>query len=223
MRCGDFENRIHDLLDRRCVLESDDELLGHAIQCERCQAMLEGYTDLWIGLDAFEPPALEDGFSRDVVALATGSRSPRRRSPNWLVFAGIAIAASLLVALVWQYAGDNSPSEAPRIAESLESELNTQPPDTEPIRDQLQPWPETGPLASIASGQVPLNWEALLSEERLAPVSDIAGGIEPITSNLSAAIHAIRSTIPLGRVQSTPAGSENSARVTPLDIRTLPT
>ncbi|MBC8870144.1 MAG: hypothetical protein H8E44_12040 [Planctomycetes bacterium] len=212
MKCDEFDDRVHSLLDDRVRIDADPMLLEHADACAKCRGMLGTYGDLLAGLDSCEIPELSPDFTRRVVDQVHAERvvtvRPARRTRRWLALAAVAIAAGLLIALIPYLGSRTTPNQpiAPRVVEDdgqedLEPSLAEQPKDESPHDDATQ----------VAHGEVDAESEAeqlrivlnqltpKLPYDRLVPVDQIRGGLRPITSSLAVAIDALRSTIPLGR------------------------
>lgn len=98
MRCDEFRVRLDQLLDKRLDPERDWMLTSHANDCEACESELTGQQLLCEAIDLFDPPALSDSFADEVTAVVLRERqSARRKNSRVFWFAGIAVAASLLV------------------------------------------------------------------------------------------------------------------------------
>lgn len=46
LHCGDFEDRIHQLLDDRLILSADAKLTEHATQCHQCAVLMQEYENM---------------------------------------------------------------------------------------------------------------------------------------------------------------------------------
>jgi hypothetical protein len=66
MKCHEFEDRLHALLDDRQSPAADSALAAHAAACEPCGQLLHAQYALFAGLRAGLPP-LADDFSRRTV------------------------------------------------------------------------------------------------------------------------------------------------------------
>lgn len=98
MRCDEFRVRLDQLLDKRLDPERDWMLTSHANDCESCERELSGQQLLCEAIDLFDPPALPDSFADEVTAVVLRERqSTHRKNSRVFWFAGIAVAASLLV------------------------------------------------------------------------------------------------------------------------------
>lgn len=63
MNCDDFGQRMHQQLDHRLPLESDDSLWHHAENCDSCRAQMEAWQRIapLVGREVAAAPALESG------------------------------------------------------------------------------------------------------------------------------------------------------------------
>ncbi|MDE0935096.1 MAG: hypothetical protein OSA89_04215 [Mariniblastus sp.] len=55
LHCSDFENRVHQLLDDRLILNADLRLTEHAEECPECAALMQEYDNLGLVLTLDEP------------------------------------------------------------------------------------------------------------------------------------------------------------------------
>lgn len=95
MRCDEFESRLQELLDQRRSPDRDERLAAHVACCEPCGALLAGCEALVEGVAAWDAPAP----AGDLVARVIHDWRPVPKArPRRHVFAGLAIAATLLVA-----------------------------------------------------------------------------------------------------------------------------
>jgi len=228
MKCDEFDERVHSLLDDRGPIDADPMLLEHADACAKCRGTLGTYGDLLDGLDCSEIPELSPDFTQRVVDQVCAERvvtvRPARRSRRWLALAAVAIAAGILIALIPYLGSRPTPNEpiAPRVVEddgqeNLEPSLAEQPKDESPHDDATQ----------VANGEVDADSKAEaeakqlrivlnqltpnLHYDRIVPMDQIRGGLRPITSSLAVAIDALRSTIPLGRQDNAKEPTSDSA------------
>jgi hypothetical protein len=99
MRCDEFDNRVHRLLDQRGTLDQDGVLSRHANTCSRCALRWQAYLDLQAGLDAWETPDVSPDFARRVVARIQPVAPVRRTTARWMAVA-LAMAATMLIAVI---------------------------------------------------------------------------------------------------------------------------
>ncbi len=223
MRCDEFDERVHRLLDERAPLQTDQRLVQHAEDCVRCRSELGTYEDLFNGLDFFEPPQLNEDFASRVVQQVQPVRPPTKVARRWLAFAALAIAATLLIALIPALTGSLRMSEpsSPRLAQD---EIRNQSAPRERSAED-PPGHDPGQLAQgsvnipegIDAEQIRLVWNQLardLPYERIVPVDQIRDGLRPITNSLAMAIDVLRSTIPVGRQgQSMESPTDSTRRI----------
>lgn len=205
MKCDEFEERIHYLLDQREPLQTDRRLLQHAENCSRCRSELDGYEDLFNGLDFFEPPPLTADFAARVVGQVCPVQPATKVARRWLVLAALAIAASLLIAFLPALTGRTGPQSTRVVREHTPNESSE---SRGKSSDDELPW-GTGQLAQtpieipegIDAEQIRLMWNQLtpdLPYERILPMDQIRGGLRPIANSLAMALDLLRSAIPLG-------------------------
>ena len=202
MKCDAFEERLQDLLDARASLDADPQLAAHARQCPACRETLALYEALDDGLESRsqpEPsPQLVDGvFDR----LTTGPRPTRKL---WPLVVPIGLAAALLIAVRPLVFNAEQPAAAPQPPQNVWTD---------------SPAPDALPMELIAGDP---SQEQYLSMIRLtgqamatlpdtvrrvaAPADD--SPVAPLTSSFSAALDALRSTLPS---KPTPASGESQS------------
>jgi hypothetical protein len=229
MRCDEFDERVHGLLDERIPLQTDQRLLQHAEDCARCQGQLVAYEDMFNGLDFFEPPQLAEDFAARVVEQVQPVHPATEFARRWLTFAALAIAASLLIALIPALTGRPWGTEPESTRLVQEDTLNHS--HESPGESSAGEWPGHQ-IAQLPHGsidipegmdaeQIRLMWNQLapdLPYERIVPVDQIRGGLRPITNSLAVAIDMLRSTIPLrkqGQSTESPTDSTRTRPITP--------
>ena len=99
MRCEDFLRRMHDRLDVRSALDSDEQLWQHAERCSQCRSRLRAWQQVASALNA-AAPASSDRPARRLSASGASLRRPT--GSLGLGWAGLALAACVLVTLVLQ-------------------------------------------------------------------------------------------------------------------------
>ena len=195
MHCAEFESRFHQLLDARVAPECDRRLLAHSAECAACRQMLQAQQTLFAGLDAFDPPATSRDFAQQVVLRR---RAPKKRfSTAALAIAAMAAAVLLTAALMnGGFGGPVNPAKQPTtglpvaIGNSHRSIASS-------------------PAANDAAAQIATEeYRAILhtfledlpsATDRIPAVDHLAGGLKPIASSFSAALDALRRTIPGAR------------------------
>lgn len=183
MQCEMFEQRMHELLDRRLPPEGDSHLQSHATQCTDCRDLLVGQERLFEGLQLGLPLVIEsrdwDGVAESIIV-----QLPARKSRQlWLGLGALAAAAVLLIAVTvaWPHLVPESPIPSRSVAV------------TEPVTR-----PGQSSSFTLENLRPLLNG---LPDERfaLAGVDHLAGGLRPLATTFSAAWDALRRTLPLGR------------------------
>lgn len=216
MNCDEFEDRIHQVLDRRANLETDSELCRHAQQCEGCRSVHQGYLRLFEGLNRRELPSLDADFSERVVQLAqTHPIRTRDSLTAWrsrrVLAAWSAIALALLVAWVLparygiQEGGvselsRHGPSEA-EVVEAAEASLAES--SLPPTIELHLPWP-------AQDAEWVLFWERFsdrMAGETVESWEVLAGGLRPLAVSLVSAWSGFRDTWPWGRSSDSPGSS----------------
>ncbi len=216
MNCDEFEDRIHQLLDRRANLATDSDLRRHARQCAGCRSVHQGYLRLFEGLNRRELPSLDASFSERVVQSAQSQPVRTRDSLTaWrsrrVLAACSAVALALLVAWVLParfYIQEGGVSELSRlgpseteIIEAAEASLAESP--VPPTIELYLPWPAQDPewvlfwdrFSDRMAGETVESWEVL------------AGGLRPLAVSLVSAWSGFRDTWPWGRASDSSGSS----------------
>lgn len=215
MRHEAFNERMHELLDRRQRPEADDELRALAEISPEFHAAFVAQQRMLEGLEADDLPELPPHFAEQVVArVLTSPASPqvsvRRWRKSWIFELG-AVAALVLVALV---AGSRfapaAREDAPHVARSLPQPTS---PATDVGASVPSPTPSSpsgvdaaAPAATAAANRRRYDeiYQAILDrsqpEELLAHrpqwVDEVALGLRPVATSLGGAINTLRSTLP---------------------------
>lgn len=197
MRCDEFETRLQHVLDQRKVPEQDELLRQHARVCFNCQRILALQSQLFDGLELAVIPDLPEDFARRVVREVIPHAGRRRRPVPWTL-ALAAVAATLLLAVV--PAAWSRFHKGPHVASARRS---AEPSPDGPRTDNVvaedhrakrgEMWWKV-PADSILELYPP---EARLRHRQ--GVDEIANDLRPITTSFSAAITALRRTIPVGK------------------------
>jgi hypothetical protein len=188
MHCVEFERRLNELLDDRLPLDSDLELAAHADECGQCAELLAGHELLLRGMaalccdaddhlaDGRRKPALVPADLAVRVAAQVGGAHPRRLSPWWML---PALAASVLIAAA-VYNGAHAKPASKDATSDLSKEVAHSPVEnpTSLTADRWQPW-----LKQLGDGRD--QW-----------MDQVADGLKPVTDSMSAALHALRRTLP---------------------------
>jgi hypothetical protein len=219
MRCEQFEQRLHRLLDRREPPSEDSRLNRHAERCAQCRETLAACGRMLDGLNFLELPVPGDEFPLRVIRQTQVARpslaTSRRFHAAWAAIA-VTLALALLLPVAWRKNRAESPAASgPMVAQM------TQPSTSRPVQDgtdPLNPKRQQG-IASPSSldldQQPPLvllrTWTASWSG-RWNPVDGLSEGLTPIMTPLSVAVEEIRRTIPLGLVDRPAAPPADSVR-----------
>jgi hypothetical protein len=215
MHCETFETRLGELLDERRSLTSDEALLTHAESCERCGSVLDSYCAL-IGTVERQPALeIDDDLTLRIMAAATNRswwNSTGMLSASNIVAACVAVAAALLIAVIPQY----EPSSNIPVAEvpvRVESKIVA----TDTIPQSLALVPATAfteiPQSTTLAAELGLDVEAIASywppvdgespDISPDPVTVMAAQgqrvvaeIQPFAATMTAAIAALRRTLP---------------------------
>jgi len=98
MQCAEFESRINQLLDEREPPRADARVADHARECVACADVLASYQQV---LDIIQDSApLEMDADPTPLIIAQVQLAARRRRRLWTTLVPLAVAASLLIALV---------------------------------------------------------------------------------------------------------------------------
>lgn len=230
MKCDEFDERVHNLLDDRASIHGDQRLLEHAETCSRCRGVLSTYDDLFGELEASETPALSSNFTQRVITEVCAGQpqpvQPVRHARRWYALAAVAIAAALLIALFPFLRSRFSPSQ-PNVPQIVEDNRDEQTKPTTPESPDGESSHDEAPQLAVDEGKsVPDaeqlreyvdQWTSNVPVDRFVPVHQIRGGLRPIASTLFVAIDALRSTIPIGRPDNAeePTGHSPSAHFAP--------
>ncbi len=220
MKCDDFEARIHQRLDERCSPRDDRHLLDHASECPTCADVLETYSNVVRQLGHWQPPPLDDDFSRrtvqaalrdsDRLATTPLSKEPLHRSgrssrsmfrPRFAYQALVLSACVLLIvasAPLWLPSVD---TDGPVTQTAVSEPDRIQPMNGlgESSPRQLSDPRALGP-AAIATGDwriVWTQWSTALQSEPLEPLDTWTKGIRPLTASLHTAWLSLRTSFPL--------------------------
>jgi hypothetical protein len=187
MHCVRFEMRLNELLDERVSPDSDLELLEHADDCPACAELLAGHELLLAVSEQFEVPCPKADFA---VRVAAQVSSEKRCSAQWnWIWTAPAVAAGVLIAFgLWRALGGHS-SDGRSPADSTV---------------QNQQAPRTDLVATSSSrywqvfSETEANWRHHITEQRPEWVDQMADGLKPVADSMSAAIQALRRTLPGG-------------------------
>ncbi len=187
MHCVRFEMRLNELLDERASPAADRELLDHAQDCPECAELLAGHELLVSGLGRLEPSVAPE-FSVRVAAQFT-ERSRRSWRGRWIGTIA-ALAAGLMMAvgvlhLLNSSAGDRGlPGDRVVTDPAVFGSPKT---DSRPSREVYAQIIDFGDEVRQRIGQQRPEW-----------VTEVADGLKPVADSMSAALHALRRTLPRG-------------------------
>jgi hypothetical protein len=210
MKCEEFENQLHEVLDRRESLVDDPFLTRHAKGCAGCQRKIDLYEALFDGLELTETPSLAADFSKQI----TRAAKVRRRTA-WKPIIGVCVtlAASLLV-MVAIANRSGSPNETPGEGTVAESNATAKPTKTRTGNGGSLTAIAQGSKAStaddVAHNQTsPKELDELIKDLQLASqgmslaetsaATTRLPGFRPLASSLNSAFSALKQTLPGGR------------------------
>jgi len=220
MNCQWFERRLDELLDERLPPDGDLDLCGHAERCSRCARLLADHLALLDAVQVLAWPEACEGMAGRVLAAAARETqrpkpqasftpnseirrlencrpsAPRRGVLHWAGWIVAATAAALLIGVGiahWSKALNMPKPKLPTAP--LDAVANLK-----PAADRTAARADEPAIVSIAG--VP-SFAGLLSPQQRILVEQVSDGLKPVTHSMSAALHALRRTLP---------GSEAPAR-----------
>jgi hypothetical protein len=230
MNCGEFEARIHQVLDRRRSLTDDDALADHAMDCSECAAKLDGYVELLEQVGRRQPLPLDADFSRRTVQrafAATVAVQPRPRAAGRRVRYQVLtlLACLLLVATLPRFWSPPVPAKSSTVDTAITSTL---------------PATALAPIAAESESALPVvefrtleqdagtawgaedrsndgwrsfwaEWSGRLATEPFEPLDTFTQGIKPIAASLTTALDSLRTTFPLGDLPTAPNATQDAA------------
>lgn len=230
MNCGEFEARIQRVLDRRQLLSSDDALVDHALACSECAARLDAYVELIAQIEGWQPPPLDEDFSRRTVqrafpatvAVPSRPRTSRRRFGYQVV---TLLACLWLIAALPQLwsppVSNSSPNDDAVTASALPAATLAstagQNQTTLPTAGigSFEPVAGTARQAADREGDdwrgLWAEWSGRLPAESFEPLDTFTQGIKPIAASLTTALDSLRTTFPLGELPSAPSATRDAA------------
>ncbi|MCU0875315.1 MAG: zf-HC2 domain-containing protein [Pirellulaceae bacterium] len=219
MRCEQFEQRLHRLLDRRETPSEDSRLNRHAERCAQCRETLAACGHMLDGLNLMELPVPGDDFPLRVIRQTQVARpalaASRRFNAAWAALA-VTLALALLLPVAWRKdRAESAAASGPLFARTMQPATPRAVEDgTAPIRPKRPQGPALASSLDLDQQQ-PLvllrSWTASWSD-RWNPVDGLADGLTPIMTPLSVAVEEIRRTIPLGLADRPAAPSADSVR-----------
>jgi len=198
MKCEQFEQRLHELLDRRCPPETDELLLSHAQSCDGCRQVLSAQEALFDGLEMAVTPELSPDFTDRVLADLRPARRPRSFR---LALAAVAAVAALVLLIVLPYVlfgpgGDTNPSTAH--TKETDPSKDPETPIDDESRDPVGPThglavdqrPEDGGL-SPADEVTPEQYAAMVET-----LTKVTHPLRPVAESVTGVFHILRSALP---------------------------
>lgn len=98
MQCEEFESRINQLLDEREPPRADARVADHARECVACADVLASYGQVLDIVGSAVPLEMDANPTAQIIAQV--QLAARRRRRLWTTLVPLAVAASLLIALV---------------------------------------------------------------------------------------------------------------------------
>jgi hypothetical protein len=178
--------RMNELLDERVSPDSDLELMEHARDCPACAELLAGHELLLAATERFEEPCPQADFAVRVAAqVAAETRRAGRR--NW-IWTAPAVAAGVLIAFgLWRALGGHG--------------ADGRPPADSTVRNQQK---NSNLVAGSSSrywqvfSETEASWRQQITGQRPEWVDQMADGLKPVADSMSAALQALRRTLPGG-------------------------
>jgi hypothetical protein len=230
MNCGEFEARIHQVLDRRRSLTDDDALADHALDCSQCAAKLDGYVELFEQVGCWQPLPLDADFSRRTVqrafpapvAVQPNPRAARQRFSYQVL---TLLACLLLIAVLPRLWSPPVPTNSSTVDTAITSTLPaTALPPSVAASESVLPVVELRTLQQVpgtalgAEGRTNdgwlnlwVEWSGRLAAEPFEPLDTFTQGIKPIAASLTTALDSLRTTFPLGDLPTVPNATQDAA------------
>jgi len=193
-----FESRLHEVLDDYRRVDEDVELTALAAEDSRCREELQLYETLFDGLDARNTPDPPAGFADRVLAEV---RHGRRGLSGW-TWAGIslAVAAALFVAFLPKMLGTSGNSAVEGGSFVVAPAPFPQPKLVQdPIRRGA---PLSDDYLAQAIGEAVAAWPGTEQITVVINENPVVEGIRPVATSVSAAIDALRGTLPRKSIDS---------------------
>lgn len=200
MRCDDFSQRFHEVLDARQSPWDDSDMRDHAIECRECEEMLVTWGELeTCMLITSKADVSEKAAERaPTISLAT-SPTPHRSfktqvgetisAMRYSYLAGIAMAASLVFLML--YPGQTQTQPSPPVAQ------RTQTPTARTVNTtadsvQLIAWDGyTLDLHRISEQVRQPSWWGSVVIAAWKPVDPLTEGIRPLTESIESALRLL--------------------------------
>ncbi len=180
MLCSEFDARLQRLLDLRQAPDQDAALLHHTHDCAECRLQLDTMTRLLDSGGHAEPPPLPADFAQRVVLAVVNDPAYHPRRSRQHVLMVLAMAAALLLAVLPMAWRLRRPADAPPTLAS--------PTGAGTAQEAASAW-----LVPTLFGLYP---EETRQRHR-QQVNQIAHDLSPIATPFSAALTAIRQSLPV--------------------------
>jgi hypothetical protein len=188
MQCDQFESRVNELLDRRAALESDSALMAHSFVCTECAEVLSGYQTLVASIPLLD---IEDGeieAADKVLSIVTPSKARVESAYVW--YWCLAVAAALVLSVLPWLSRPLDVAGSP--AQPAVSDLVERVPES----DRRSQEDGTADLWTAPPNEQYLAMAEELAARQLTWVEPVADGLRPVTNSMSAALNALRRTLP---------------------------
>ena len=217
MNCVWFELRLDELLDERLPPDSDAELNEHVASCPHCAQLLADHQALLEAIEALVRPEARGDLAARILAEVTqepvsalsvlhhaGAARRADDAQRLLLRAATWIAATMAAALLVGVGvmGWNRAHQAVPFADSTSAKFDS----GSVARDRPvanQPAEQRGRLAVQSVEEMQSLATNLISPQQRTLVEQMTDGLKPVTHSMSAALNALRRTLP---------GSETPAR-----------
>lgn len=218
MRCDDFSQRFHEVIDSRQSPWDDSVLRDHAIECRQCEEMLVTWGELENHLLILSNAGVsEKAVERaPTISLATSPTPPRSfktqaaetlSSMRYSYWAGIAMAASLVFLML--YPGRTQTQPSPPVAQNTQSPIvRAVNANTDSV--QLIAWDGyTLDLHRISEQVRQPSWWGSVVIAAWKPVDPLAEGIRPLTESIESTLRLLDPRMHLRTPASNAKASED--------------
>jgi len=211
MNCVWFETRLDELLDERLPPDSDAELNEHAATCPHCAQLLADHQALLEALEALVRPEARGDLAARILAevaleavpmasLSTQTDVAQQSLLRAATWVAATMAAALLIGvgvLEW-----SRPHQVAPVAESKLPGVDARSLVIEqPVTNAAAGYRGLLVVQSVADVQSLTT--SLISPQQRTLMEQMTDGLKPVTHSMSAALNALRRTLP---------GSETPAR-----------
>ena len=191
MQCDEFEARIQLLLDLRKAPEADHQLQWHAQGCCSCREMMTAQTLLFDSLELLDLPEPSSDFAQRVVHEVTASTT-RRATPR-LALVICALAATVVAAILPSFWAN-----IPRNDNARNSSVQSESFARGHSSSSTTTW-------WVAQSQSILElYPQEIRQMHRRQFDEFADGLKPITTSFTAAMAALRCTLPVSPPHTRP-------------------